>query len=91
MPARSASRPPWIRVRAYVSASCSSIQSDVTTSGGNWTYTRWNGDVFTFNSSGQLTSEADRNGNTLTLITCYPFGFVGQALERFVVRAVEVR
>jgi sortase A len=30
-------------------------------------------------------------GNSLTLITCYPFGFVGQAPERFVVRATEVR
>jgi sortase A len=29
--------------------------------------------------------------NTLTLITCYPFGFVGSAPERFVVRATEVR
>jgi len=29
--------------------------------------------------------------NTLTLITCYPFSFVGRAPERFVVRATEVR
>ena len=41
--------------------------STLTTSGGNWTYTRWNGDVFAFNSSGQLTSETDRNSNALTL------------------------
>ena len=31
------------------------------------------------------------SGNTLTMITCYPFGFVGQAPERFVVRAEQVR
>lgn len=31
------------------------------------------------------------DGNTLTLITCYPFSFVGRAPERFVVRATEVR
>lgn len=30
-------------------------------------------------------------GNTLTLITCYPFSFIGRAPERFVVRATEVR
>ena len=30
-------------------------------------------------------------GNSLTLITCYPFSFIGRAPERFVVRAVEVR
>jgi YD repeat-containing protein len=36
----------------------------LTTSGGNWTYKRWNGDTFNFNSSGQLTSEVDRNSNT---------------------------
>jgi sortase A len=34
---------------------------------------------------------APSGGNSLTLITCYPFGFVGQAPERFVVRAEEVR
>jgi sortase A len=28
---------------------------------------------------------------TLTLITCYPFGFVGRAPNRFIVRAKEVR
>jgi len=28
--------------------------------------------------------------NTLTLITCYPFGFIGPAPERFIVRALEV-
>ena len=38
--------------------------STLTTSGGNWTYTRWDGYVYTFNSSGLLTSIADRNGNT---------------------------
>jgi len=31
------------------------------------------------------------DGNTLTLITCYPFSFVGRAPERFIVRAIEVR
>lgn len=31
------------------------------------------------------------DGNTLTLITCYPFRFIGHAPERFVVRATEVR
>jgi sortase A len=31
------------------------------------------------------------DGNTLTLITCYPFGFIGRAPERFVVRATELR
>lgn len=36
-------------------------------SGGSWTYSRWNGESFTFNSSGQLTSETDRNGNTTSL------------------------
>ncbi len=38
-------------------------------SGGSqtWTYTRWNGQKFVFNSTGQLTSEADRNSNTTTL------------------------
>jgi sortase A len=30
-------------------------------------------------------------GNTLTLVTCYPFTFIGSAPERFVVHAVEVR
>jgi sortase A len=30
-------------------------------------------------------------GNTLTLITCFPFGFIGAAPERFVVRAREIR
>jgi len=29
--------------------------------------------------------------NTLTLITCYPFNFIGRAPERFVVQATEVR
>ncbi|MBI3447563.1 MAG: class D sortase [Acidobacteria bacterium] len=28
--------------------------------------------------------------NTLTLITCYPFGFIGPAPQRFIVRALEV-
>ena len=36
--------------------------STLTTSGGNWTYTNAGGDIFTFNSSGQLTKETDRNG-----------------------------
>jgi sortase A len=31
------------------------------------------------------------DGNTLTLITCYPFSYIGHAPERFVVRATEVR
>jgi sortase A len=30
-------------------------------------------------------------GNTLTLVTCYPFGFFGSAPNRFVVRATEIR
>jgi sortase A len=34
---------------------------------------------------------APGDGNTLTLITCYPFTFVGSAPERFVVRARQVR
>jgi RHS repeat-associated protein len=38
----------------------------LTTAAGNWSYTRWNGDVFAFNSSGQLTSETDRQGNAAT-------------------------
>ena len=40
--------------------------STLTSSGGTWTYTRWDGDSYTFNGSGQLTSEADRYGNTTT-------------------------
>ena len=35
--------------------------------GGTWTLTRQNGDSFTFNSSGQLTAETDRNGYTTSL------------------------
>ena len=31
------------------------------------------------------------SSNTLTLITCYPFGFFGPAPDRFVVRAAEIR
>ncbi len=31
------------------------------------------------------------SGSTLTLITCYPFGFFGSAPNRFVVRATEIR
>jgi RHS repeat-associated protein len=38
-----------------------------TPSAGNWTYTRWNGEAFVFNTSGQLTSMADANGNTTSL------------------------
>jgi RHS repeat-associated protein len=38
-----------------------------TPSSGNWTYTRRNGEKFVFNSSGQLTSMADANGNTTSL------------------------
>jgi sortase A len=34
---------------------------------------------------------AASDGNTLTLITCFPFGFIGAAPERFVVRAREIR
>ncbi len=37
---------------------------DSTTS--TWTYTKWDGSTYVFNSSGQLTSESDRNGNTTT-------------------------
>jgi RHS repeat-associated protein len=33
---------------------------------GTWTYARWDGETFTFNSSGQLTAEQDRNGNDTT-------------------------
>ncbi len=38
--------------------------STLTSAGGTWTYTRWDGDSYTFNSAGKLASEADRNGNT---------------------------
>ena len=31
------------------------------------------------------------NGATLTLITCYPFRFIGSAPDRFIVRARKVR
>jgi sortase A len=31
------------------------------------------------------------DGNTLTLITCYPFAFFGAAPDRFVVKARELR
>jgi sortase A len=34
---------------------------------------------------------AASDDNTLTLITCFPFGFIGAAPNRFVVRAREVR
>jgi sortase A len=34
---------------------------------------------------------ASSDRNTLTLITCFPFAFVGRAPERFVVKAVEIR
>jgi sortase A len=33
---------------------------------------------------------ADTEDNTLTLVTCYPFEYIGRAPTRFVVRAVEV-
>jgi sortase A len=39
-------------------------------------------DVSVLNASG---------GNTLTLVTCYPFYYVGSAPKRFIVRATEVR
>jgi sortase A len=29
-------------------------------------------------------------GHTLTLITCYPFGFIGRAPQRFIVRARQI-
>lgn len=41
--------------------------STLTSVGGAWTYQRWNGHTYQFNSSGQLTSVRDRNGNTTTL------------------------
>jgi YD repeat-containing protein len=40
--------------------------STLTSSGGVWTYTRWDGYVYTFNSSGNITSLTDRNGNSAT-------------------------
>jgi sortase A len=30
------------------------------------------------------------NGDTLTLITCYPFRYIGNAPQRFIVRASKV-
>jgi sortase (surface protein transpeptidase) len=30
------------------------------------------------------------DGSTLTLITCYPFRYIGNAPERFIVRATKV-
>jgi len=41
--------------------------STLSESDGTWTYTRWDGDTFEFNSSGDITSESDRNGNTTRL------------------------
>ena len=38
--------------------------STLTYNSGVWTYSRWDGKTMNFNSSGQLTSETDRNGNT---------------------------
>ena len=38
--------------------------STLTNSAGTWTYTRWDGYAYNFNSSGKITSESDRNGNT---------------------------
>src|SRR5439155_4311667 len=35
--------------------------------GSTWTFVRFNRDTYTFNSSGQLTSETDLNGYTTTL------------------------
>jgi RHS repeat-associated protein len=40
--------------------------STLTQNGSTWTYSRWDGESFVFNSSGQLTSQTDRNGNTET-------------------------
>jgi sortase A len=34
--------------------------------------------------------DASPNENTLTLVTCYPFYFVGNAPKRFIVRARQV-
>ena len=39
----------------------------VENSGGGWTFTRHDGESFTFNSAGQLISESDLNGETTTL------------------------
>jgi sortase A len=35
--------------------------------------------------------EPTKNENTLTLVTCYPFYFVGDAPKRFIVRALQVQ
>ncbi len=35
--------------------------------------------------------DSSPGANTLTLITCFPFAFIGAAPERFVVRAIEIR
>ncbi len=48
--------------------------STLTTSGGNWTYKRWDGYMYTFNSGGQLTSESDRNHNS----TSFTYNTSGQ-------------
>jgi sortase A len=40
---------------------------------------------------GDLWVLAPIGGRTLTLITCFPFGFIGAAADRFVVRARETR
>jgi RHS repeat-associated protein len=50
----------------YVPAS-SLITASLASSGGGWVLTRRGGDQLVFNSSGQLTSLVDRNGNTTTL------------------------
>ncbi len=40
--------------------------STLTQTGSMWSYSRWDGATFAFNSTGQLTSQSDRNGNTMT-------------------------
>ena len=40
--------------------------STLTENSGTWTYSRWDGETFTFNANGELTSQTDLNGNRET-------------------------
>ena len=61
-------RPSWATPRAWSTAARPATRRPSSrTSGGSWTRTYPDGTVIEFNSSGQETSKADRNGNTFYL------------------------
>jgi sortase A len=59
----------------------------LTTSTGIHTYTVQSANVISPEQTSVLNPTPD---STLTLITCYPFSYIGAAPQRFIVRAVEV-